>query len=167
MCNVPARSADTRNRSPIVVRWFRMYLRVIGRDQVELDGHAGHITFDHLNEDGELEVAEYRVRFRLYGPFGQGYNFGIFVAGQERLTLEYTWRDGLQIYDPRARDQQLWIEGNILTDGVRRIGKFSYSSRAVAVKLDARPSPFTDINLALLVALDVMYANKIVLFART
>jgi hypothetical protein len=142
-----------------------MYLRVTAPDHVELDGEAGQILFERSTRTGTLVLPDRVVAYRLYGPLGQGYNFGIVDGGEERLTLAYTWRDGVWIYEPSAPGRYISTDGNRVTDGVVTYGEFSYHSSSVSVKLGSIPLPFDRLYVVLLVALDVMFSHRIILFA--
>jgi hypothetical protein len=138
---------------------------------VLLDGAAGTIDRDPEANTGAMRVDRDFRAFRLYGPFGQGYNFDVFSAATPRLTLTYGWRDGVTIYladEPAPAAPQLWIEPNSnVLSGNRPYGNFTYYRDRVRVVLDSTPAPFDLLSCALLVALDVMYAQRILLFARS
>jgi hypothetical protein len=144
-----------------------MELRVIAPDRVTVDGKEGIVTFDHATETGRLLADDIAVDYRLYGPFGQGYNFGIFAHGIERLTLSYSVRDGLpEIYEPDQPHRGLFLDDPIITNYSGTYGSFSHTSASVEVALGPKTPTFEPLHLALLAALDVMYANRIILFAR-
>jgi hypothetical protein len=141
-----------------------MNLRITAPDAVELDGETGRVILDRATARGELTVAQRSLTYRLYGPFGQGYNFGVSEDGEERLTLEYNYRDGASIFQPGSRRGAFTLIGAKITDGVVTYGEFSFHSRMVSVKLGPTPTPFDPLRVAVVVALDVMFANRVLVF---
>jgi hypothetical protein len=143
-----------------------MELRITAPDVVDLDGERGCIPLDRSTKTGEMVVAKRQLTYRLYGSFGQGYNFGVGEGGEERLTLEYNYRDGATIFQPGSYRSSFMMIGAKITDGVVTYGEISYHSSSVKVKLGPTPTPFDPLRVAVIVALDVMFANRIILFSR-
>src|SRR5437868_4673419 len=103
-----------------------MRLRITAPDRVTLDDKQGSVTYHRATEAGRLLVDHIVINYRLYGPFGQGYNFGIFVHGVERLKLEYSVHEGLpQIYQPDQPQKGLFLDNPIITDYIATYGSFS------------------------------------------
>jgi hypothetical protein len=143
-----------------------MNLCVTAPDRVTVDGRQGTITFDRATDTGKLLVDDIVVNYRLYGPFGQGYNFGIVAHGMERLKLSYSVRAGLpEIYQPDNPQHGLFLDDPIITDYVVTYGSFSYTSASVSVAIGRSMPAVEPLHLSLLVALDAMYAHRLIIFA--
>lgn len=147
-----------------------MELIIHPRGAVLLDGAPGTIDWNGDVSTGAMHVDRNFRAFRLYGPFGQGYHFDVFSGTTPKLTLTYSWRDGVVIYpadESRRVAPELWIGPNdTVLRGDRPYGNFTHRSDRVQVVIGSLPEPFDLLSCSLLVALDVMYAHRILLFAR-
>lgn len=134
---------------------------------VLLDEASGTIDWDRGAATGAMRAGRIFRAFRLYGPFGQGYHFDVFSGTTPKFTLTYSWRDGTTIYpaDERIATPTLWVEGHRLL-GDQSCGSFTHHRDRIRVELTVVPPPFEIVSCAVLVALDVMYANRTMLFAR-
>jgi hypothetical protein len=168
----PSEQAVLRTRDAVLnclnsYHTMRVELHVTLPNRVTLDGRQGTVTYDRATGTGQLLVDEIVLNYRLYGSFGQGYNFGVLVHGIERLTLSHSVRDGLpEIYEPDKPEQGLLLDEPIITNYAATYGSFSYASGSVQVTLGPKVPTVNALHLALLVALDVMYAKRVILFAR-
>lgn len=144
-----------------------MEIQVTAPDRVLLDGQPGRVTFDRAEEGGEFIVGDVVVRFRLYGASGQGFDFAVSRSGMERVRVSYMWREGLSIHDPSTPARGVEIDGGRITDGAVKYGDVSFNSTSIAVKLGSTPLPMDAVSGAVAIALYVMYAERIILFARS
>jgi len=147
-----------------------MELIIHPRGAVLLDGAAGTIDWNGDASTGAMRVDRNFRAFRLYGPFGQGYHFDVFSGTTPKLTLTYSWREGVAIYPADesrrgAPELSVALNDNVLR-GDRPCGRFTHGRDRVDVVIDSLPEPFDLLSCSLLLALDVMYAHRILLFAR-
>lgn len=115
--------------------------------------------------EGEIKFNSELYGYRVYGPFGQGYNIGLISGGAEIGTVSYCWREGAMITTKNPENELDFRDGSLFGNG-RKIGNGFLKDNNVLIKLDENSDERQAIKIALLMALDVMYAERIGVFLR-
>jgi hypothetical protein len=152
-----------------------MQLHISFSGAISIGDHAaGSIRFDKGSSVVRCDVDGRRIDARLFGPFGQGYNFSMMEIDVELLRLEYDWRNGASIYRPRHTGSSTRT-GPLLYYGNRRLiapkgieaGHVTIAGDGLDIGLVDLSLPFDITALALLIAIDTMYYEGIALFGHT
>jgi len=131
-----------------------------GQPWAHIDRHADRTTgVIHLPD--ENQVLDYRV----YGPFGQGHNIGIFKDSTEIETLSYHWREGGLIH-PSQPKVGLRFSGSRLYRDEKLLGKASRAGYIIRIDIQREVAPLNECMVVLILILDIQWANKIMLFER-
>ncbi|MDD2274162.1 MAG: hypothetical protein PHP95_17365 [Desulfuromonadaceae bacterium] len=115
--------------------------------------------------EGEIKFNSELYGYRVYGPFGQGYNIGLISGGAEIGTVSYCWREGAIITTKNPENELDFRSGSLFRGG-RKIGNGFSKDDNVLIKLEENPDEHQTTVIALLMALDVMYAERVGVFLR-
>lgn len=110
---------------------------------------------------GTLALGTKSYDYLFYGPYGQGYNLGLYRSGGEIANLWYHWREGGAAVrtaggNEYRLDTQCMIYGR---GGV--LGKSGFDVQGAWVDLEAPIPPDEQVWLAVIVVLDIMWANQV------
>lgn len=115
--------------------------------------------------EGEIKFNRELYDYRVYGPFGQGYNIGLISGGAEIGTVSYYWREGAMI-TTKNPENELDFHSGALFRGGRKIGNGFSKDDNVLIKIEENSDEHQTTVIALLMALDVMYAERVGVFLR-
>lgn len=143
-------------------------------DLIAIDLNSGIITIGEEPSgaitrigpgEGTIRFCGAFYEYRVYGPFGQGYNIGLISGGAEIATVSYCWREGAVI-SIRNPNKEFDFNNGSLFEGGRKIGKGFSKSDKVLIRLEENLEEIQEQEIILLMALDVMYAERIGVFLR-
>jgi len=115
--------------------------------------------------EGEIKFHGDLYGYRVYGPFGQGYNIRLFSGGAEIGTVSYCWREGAMITTKNPENELDFRNGSLFRGGCKIGNGFSKDDN-ISIKLEENSDERQAIEIALLMALDVMYAERVGVFLR-
>ena len=108
--------------------------------------------------EGNVEMLGASYAYSFFGPYGQGYNIGLYQSGNEVARFEYHWREGGFI---RVQSAMYESSRNALLCSKGSVGKTSFTDDGLTIELSDLVPETERPTLLTLVALEVMWANQV------